>query len=186
MAYDNHIVDAVRDTLVQAGSTFRGDQKRAYQRAIGNEVNDTARWTLETILENAEIAERNRSPLCDDTGIPHLLLEIGPNRAVTGEMMDAILTSEDFAFSKPHPDCYERGAARFGLPTADCVVFEDSLNGLRSGRSAGCTVVGLSTTLPADAISALCDIQLADYTGLTYDNLCDAVSRFATKGLSLK
>nr|WP_316613841.1 fumarate hydratase [uncultured Ruminococcus sp.] len=90
MGYDNHIVEAVRDTLVQAGSTFRDDQKRAYRRAIGLEVNDTAKWTLETILENAEIAERNRSPLCDDTGIPHLLLEVGSNRAVTGEMMDAI------------------------------------------------------------------------------------------------
>ena len=78
MGYDNHIVEAVRDTLVQAGSTFRDDQKRAYRRAIGLEVNDTAKWTLETILENAEIAERNRSPLCDDTGIPHLLLELGP------------------------------------------------------------------------------------------------------------
>ena len=90
MAYDNHIVDAVRDTLVQAGSTFREDQKRAYQRAIENEINDTARWTLETILENARIAEKNHSPLCDDTGIPHLLLEVGPDRTVTGEMLDAI------------------------------------------------------------------------------------------------
>lgn len=98
------------------------------------------------------------------------------------EMMDAILTSEDFAFSKPHPDCYERGAARFGLPTAECVVFEDSLNGLRSGRSAGCTVVGLSTTLPADSISPLCDVLVGDYTRLTYDGLCDTIRQLSTKG----
>ena len=39
---------------------------------------------------NAEAAETNRSPLCDDTGIPHLLLEVGPDCAVSGRMLDAI------------------------------------------------------------------------------------------------
>ena len=41
------------------------------------EENPNAKWVLETILENAETAERNCS-LCDDTGIPHLVLEVGP------------------------------------------------------------------------------------------------------------
>lgn len=90
MVYDTHITEAVSDALVRAGSTFRDDQKRAYQRAIQAETSDTARWVLETILENAEIAEKNQSPLCDDTGIPHLLLEVGPNQAVTGDLMESI------------------------------------------------------------------------------------------------
>ncbi len=80
----------VRDTLVSAGSTFRADKKEAYVRAIGEERNEKARWVLEQILANAEAAETNRSPLCDDTGIPHLVLEIGEDRAVTGRMLDAI------------------------------------------------------------------------------------------------
>ena len=42
------------------------------------------------MLENAEAAEREHSPLCDDTGIPHLVLEVGPDRAVTGRMLDEI------------------------------------------------------------------------------------------------
>ena len=45
---------------------------------------------LDTILANAEAAETNRSPLCDDTGIPHLLLEVGEDCAVTGRLLDAI------------------------------------------------------------------------------------------------
>lgn len=86
----NDIVGLVRDTLVEAGSTFREDKKNAYKRAIAAEQNENARWVLETILENAEAAEKNRSPLCDDTGIPHLLLEVGPDCAVTGKMLDDI------------------------------------------------------------------------------------------------
>ena len=58
----NDIVSLVRDTLVEAGSTFREDKKNAYRMAIAAEKNDNARWVLETILENAEAAEKNRSP----------------------------------------------------------------------------------------------------------------------------
>lgn len=87
--YDK-IVGLVRGTLVSAGSTFREDKKNAYRRAIERESNDKAKWVLETILENAEAAEKNRSPLCDDTGIPHLVLEVGENQAVTGKLLDAI------------------------------------------------------------------------------------------------
>ena len=84
------IVGLVRDTLVQAGSTFREDKKSAYRRAIESEQNEKARWVLETVLANAEAAESNHSPLCDDTGIPHLLLEVGEDCAVTGRMLGEI------------------------------------------------------------------------------------------------
>lgn len=87
---DENIVRKVSETLVKAGSTFLSDKKEAYERAIAKETNEQAKWTLETILKNAVVAERNASPLCDDTGIPHLLLEVGPNTAVTGNMLEAI------------------------------------------------------------------------------------------------
>ncbi len=89
---DNHekIVALVRDTLVEAGSTFRPDKKEAYRRAIASERSEQAKWVLEQVLANAEAAERDRSPLCDDTGIPHLVLEVGEDCAVSGRMLDAI------------------------------------------------------------------------------------------------
>lgn len=86
----NDIVNLVRDTLIEAGSAFREDKKDAYRKAIETEHNDKARWVLQTILDNAEVAEKNKSPLCDDTGIPHLVLEVGADCAVTGSMLDEI------------------------------------------------------------------------------------------------
>lgn len=86
-------------------------------------------------------------------------------------LFDAILTSEDFEYSKPHPDCYLKGAARFGVSPAACVVFEDSFNGLKSGRAAGMRVIGLATTNTAEAIAPLSDIQITDYQGISYDKL---------------
>jgi HAD superfamily hydrolase (TIGR01509 family) len=78
-------------------------------------------------------------------------------------LFDAILTSEDFERSKPDPDCYLKAAERFGLGPEDCVVFEDSFNGLKSGRAAGMRVVGLATTNPAESIRPLCDEVIEDY-----------------------
>lgn len=86
----NNIVELVRDTLVQAGSTFREDKKQAYQNAVDKETNEKAKWVLQTVLDNAVVAEKNHSPLCDDTGIPHLVLEIGEDCAVSGKMLDEI------------------------------------------------------------------------------------------------
>lgn len=92
------------------------------------------------------------------------------------QLFDAILTAEDFAKSKPDPDCYLKAAARFEAEPSECVVFEDSFNGLKSGRSAGMFVVGLSTTNPSEAISPFADVVIGDYTGF---NLFDAFGKKA-------
>ncbi len=87
------------------------------------------------------------------------------------QLFDAILTSEDFEYSKPHPDCYLKAAARFGAAPEECIVFEDSFNGLKSGRAAGMKVVGVATTNTAEAIAALSDNQITDYTSTDYQQL---------------
>ena len=84
------IIDKVADCLVRAGSTFREDQKEAYRKAIADEKNSNACWVMRQVLDNALVAENRRGPLCDDTGIPHLFLEVGPNKAVTGALLEEI------------------------------------------------------------------------------------------------
>ena len=79
-------------------------------------------------------------------------------------LFDAILTSEDFSESKPSPDCYLKASKRLGVAVDECVVFEDSINGLRSGRAAEMLVVGLTTTNTAEVIKDYSDYQISDYT----------------------
>ena len=86
----NDIIIKVADCLVRAGSTFREDQKEAYRRAIAQEPGTGSCWVMQQVLDNALVAEKNRGPLCDDTGIPHLFLEVGPNRQVSGELLQFI------------------------------------------------------------------------------------------------
>lgn len=89
--YDPETVrETVAETLIEASTTFRQDQITAYERAIAQEDNPNARWVMEKILENAKIAQEIRKPLCDDTGIPHLFVEIGDGLSVEVKLFELI------------------------------------------------------------------------------------------------
>jgi fumarate hydratase subunit alpha len=76
------VIKRVKEAVVEAGSRFRQDQMEAYKRAISQERNRKAKWVLEQILDNARIANDKKIPLCDDTGTPHVILEIGNNAKI--------------------------------------------------------------------------------------------------------
>ena len=84
------IINKVKEALISAGSTFTEDKFSCYGTVLNDEENDLSKWAMETIVENAKAAKRDRSPLCDDTGIPHLMIEIGKNRSLSGDFIDAI------------------------------------------------------------------------------------------------
>jgi fumarate hydratase subunit alpha len=84
------IADLVENAVIEASTTFREDQIDAYQKAVKLEENDNARWVLELLLENAEIAKHNKVPLCDDTGIPHVLVQLGPETQYPIDMFNQI------------------------------------------------------------------------------------------------
>lgn len=56
-----------------------------------------------------------------------------------------MVTASDIAHGKPHPEPYLKGAAALGVPTADCVVFEDAPAGIQSGKAAGARVIAFRT-----------------------------------------
>jgi HAD superfamily hydrolase (TIGR01509 family) len=53
------------------------------------------------------------------------------------------ISADDVARTKPFPDPYLEAAKRMCVPTASCIVFEDSLTGIASAKSAGCAVVAV-------------------------------------------
>lgn len=57
-----------------------------------------------------------------------------------------VITSSDIRHGKPHPEPYQKGAAGLGFQPQQCVVVEDALAGIASGRSAGSRVVAFATT----------------------------------------
>lgn len=54
-----------------------------------------------------------------------------------------VLTADDVARTKPAPDLFLKAADALGCPPAQCLVFEDSPNGIHAARAAGCPVVAV-------------------------------------------
>ena len=78
-------------------------------------------------------------------------------------LVTAVLTAEDARRSKPAPDCYLAAAERLGADISNCIVFEDSPNGLAAGRDSGAFVIGVCTSLAATEIEPLCDAYIEDF-----------------------
>ncbi|GGG84723.1 HAD family hydrolase [Edaphobacter dinghuensis] len=52
-------------------------------------------------------------------------------------LFDYVVTAEDVARGKPEPDVFLEAARRMGVAAADCIVFEDTDEGLEGARRAG-------------------------------------------------
>jgi len=79
------------------------------------------------------------------------------------------LNSSHVTNGKPHPEMYQKAAAHLNLPTEVCLVFEDSLSGVQSGKNAGCSVVGITTTHTAQELQ-MADWIFDDFTNVTMAN----------------
>ena len=67
-------------------------------------------------------------------------------------LCDTLVTADRITQGKPDPMCYLLAAKDLNVSPEDCIVFEDSFNGIQSGKDAGMRVIGLSTTNPAESL----------------------------------
>lgn len=63
----------------------------------------------------------------------------------------AVVTREDVARGKPHPDLYLEAAARLGVAPDECLALEDSPTGARAALAARMSVVVVPDLVPAPA-----------------------------------
>ena len=76
-------------------------------------------------------------------------------------LFDQIITGDMVSKAKPDPECFLIAAERIGVDIRDCIVFEDSRNGLIAARESGARVIGIATTLKREVVAPMCDL-LAD------------------------
>jgi len=67
-------------------------------------------------------------------------------RAASIPVLHNMITSGDIQRGKPDPEPYLKAAARLGFPASECVVVEDAIAGVRSGKAAGARVIAMLTS----------------------------------------
>lgn len=90
------------------------------------------------------------------------------------KLFDRIFTGEDFARSKPAPDCYLKGMEEFGVSTGRTFIFEDSISGLQAAKDSGGNVIGLATTNPENVIAPYAGLVTDDFKAISIEMLRDA------------
>jgi sugar-phosphatase len=80
------------------------------------------------------------------------------------------ITANDITRGKPDPEPYRKGAMGLGFAPEECIVVEDALAGIASGRNAGARVIAFTTTASiADLVAAKPDWILRDCSAIRLD-----------------
>lgn len=79
-----------------------------------------------------------------------------------------IVSAEDVAISKPHPETFTKGAELLKVEYAKCLVFEDAPKGIEAAQNAGMQSIALTTLhQPEDFVQYPNIVKfIADYEGL--------------------
>lgn len=85
-----------------------------------------------------------------------------------------IVSGEDFPQSKPHPAIFEHAASLSRAPKENCIVIEDSTNGVKAANAAGIFCVGYQSFHSKDQNLATADFIIQDFNKLN----ADTVSKF--------
>ena len=95
------------------------------------------------------------------------------NKCGIASFFDAIVTTSEAGKSKPSPDVYLLAAQKIGVSPEDCIVFEDSPNGLLAAKSAGifCVVIQSDSELIQKLSKA--DYLIQSFTEITLTRLTD-------------
>jgi fumarate hydratase subunit alpha len=86
----SEIMRAVRDLAISVNRNLPEDVLRAFRRALEAEESPVGRSVLEKLIENAEIARSEQMPICQDTGLAVLFVEVGQEVQVEGGLTAAI------------------------------------------------------------------------------------------------
>ena len=71
---------------------------------------------------------------------------------VANGTFDAIVSGSDVVNKKPDPEIFIKAAAKLGLKPEDCLVIEDAVTGVKAGKAAGCKVLALTSSFPAEKL----------------------------------
>lgn len=82
------IADAVAESLIKINHALSPDMEAALSAALSEECDETGKAVLSQITENMRIAQNEMIPICQDTGMAVIFLEIGQDVHLVGDYLE--------------------------------------------------------------------------------------------------
>ena len=86
----SEVTNIVKESVIKINYELDNSLVALIQKAKANETKEISKSILSDILENQDIAREGNIPLCQDTGIVVVFLEVGTNVLVEGNIYEAI------------------------------------------------------------------------------------------------
>lgn len=87
---EDEIIKTVKNICIDAAFNLSEDVKQGFENSLKTEQSDIGKSVLDELLENAEIATKEKLPLCQDTGFAVFFVDIGQDVHVNGSLNKAI------------------------------------------------------------------------------------------------
>jgi beta-phosphoglucomutase-like phosphatase (HAD superfamily) len=86
--------------------------------------------------------------------------------------------------AKPAPDIYLKAAELLNASPSECVVFEDAIAGIEAARAAGMKVVGVASSMSAEALRNT-DFVIKDFTEINLSDILRLTNRHADDDITI-
>lgn len=100
--------------------------------------------------------------LAVSTGAPKEFLDIAVDKLAIRHKFEVLQASDEIINGKPHPEIFLKTCQKLGLEPEACLVLEDSENGVKAGKGAGCYVIAVPSEYTAKQDFRSADFVAAD------------------------
>jgi HAD superfamily hydrolase (TIGR01509 family) len=140
------------------------------KRALFNEAFDTKEdlFLLEGVEDLIKDLHSNGMQLILASSSAYVTIERIFKRFKLHQYFTHIVSGEDFPESKPHPAIFKHAAKLSGHPHENCIVIEDSTNGIRAAKAAGLFCIGYDSFHSKMQDLSEADMTISHFNELTY------------------
>jgi beta-phosphoglucomutase len=171
---------AIRTLL---GGEIQDEQVEIYVNEIDAEFRESIRNSRDLapvagLREFLEELKKSNVLIALATSAPVENIDLVLSGLEIGEYFGLIVGKSQVKNGKPHPEVYLTTMDMLGVYADQCLVFEDSLAGVRSAVNARIKTVGVLTTVTADKLlMAGASATIRDFTGITSRDLSEMLEK---------
>lgn len=136
------------------------EKERLYRELYQQDIKPVA-----GLLEILQLLEDYQIPMAIATSGIQVNIDFMFDHVPVRKYFRAVVNSAHIKKGKPDPEIFLRTAEQLHITAAECLVFEDSVVGIRSGKAAGMKVIAIATTQTKDEL-AIADSIIDDYRDL--------------------
>ena len=140
------------------------------KEALFREVYTNDIKPVDGLIAFLQKVDEQKVPRAIATSAPRANVDFTLMKTGIGKFFKVILDESFVSKGKPDPEIYLKTAAALNFNPKNCLVFEDSLSGVKAGKTAGCKVVGITTTHSREELHET-DLVIDDFKGLNPQTL---------------